>query len=107
MLKEIAPGLARVAVMFNPDTSPQSKFFMRAVETAAPPLGVQAIVVPVRVTPDIEPALERFGREPNGGLILPTDSFLQLHQKLIADLAGRNRLPSISAEQQLADEVIE
>ena len=35
LLKEVAPGLARVAVMFNPDTSPQSKFFMRSVEAAA------------------------------------------------------------------------
>ena len=104
LLKEIVPGLARVAVMFNPDTSPQSKFFMRSVETAAPPLGVQAIVVPVRVTADIEPALERFGREPNGGLILPTDSFTQLHQKLIADMAGRNRLPSVAAQSDFAND---
>src|SRR5439155_15052011 len=47
LLKEITPGLARVAVMFNPDTSPQSKLFMRSVEAAASSLGVQAIAVPV------------------------------------------------------------
>ena len=41
LLKEIAPGLTRVAVMFNPDTSPQTKFFMRSVEAAAPSLRVQ------------------------------------------------------------------
>src|SRR6516162_4116411 len=45
LLKEIAPGLARVGVMFNPDTSPQSKFFMRSIEAAAPSHGVQAVVV--------------------------------------------------------------
>jgi ABC-type uncharacterized transport system substrate-binding protein len=39
LLKAAAPGLTRVAVMFNPETSPQSKFFMRSVETAAPSLG--------------------------------------------------------------------
>src|SRR5262245_49251418 len=39
LLKEIAPGLARVGVVFNPDTSPQSKFFVRSVEAAATPLG--------------------------------------------------------------------
>src|SRR5262245_383247 len=44
LLKEIAPALARVAVMFNPDTSPQSKFFMRSIEAAAPSHGVQAVV---------------------------------------------------------------
>jgi putative tryptophan/tyrosine transport system substrate-binding protein len=96
LLKEIAPDLTRVAVMFNPDTSPQSTFFMRSVEAAAPSLRVQVTAVPVRATADVEPALERFGREPNGGLILPTDSFTRLRQKLIAELAGRLRLPSIS-----------
>src|SRR5262245_55647980 len=74
LLKEIAPRLARVGVMFNPDTSPQSKFFMRSIEAAAPSLGVQAMPILVRATSDIEPAIESFARVPNGGLILPTDS---------------------------------
>jgi putative tryptophan/tyrosine transport system substrate-binding protein len=91
LLKAAAPGLARVAVMFNPDTSPQSKFFMRSVEAAAPSLGVQAIAVSVRATADIEPAVESFARQPNGGLILPTDTFIRLRGKLIADLAARHR----------------
>jgi putative ABC transport system substrate-binding protein len=102
LLKEVAPGLARVAVMFNPDTSPQSKFFMRAVEAAAPSLGVQATAVPVRTTADIEPAFESFSRQPNGGLILPTDTFTRMRQELIGELAVRHRLPSISAGQDFA-----
>jgi putative tryptophan/tyrosine transport system substrate-binding protein len=74
LLKEIAPDLARVGVMFNPDTSPQSKFFMRSIEAAAPSHGVQVIVVSVRTTAEIEPAFEGFAREPKGGLILTTDT---------------------------------
>jgi len=97
LLKEIAPSLARVAVMFNPDTSPQSKFFMRSIEAAAPSHGVQAIAAPVRTTTEIEAALQDFSREPNGGLILPTDTFTRLRSKLIAELAERHSLPSISA----------
>jgi putative ABC transport system substrate-binding protein len=97
LLKEAAPGLARVAVMFNPDTSPQSKFFVQAIETAAASLGVQAIAAPVRASADIEPALESFGRQPNGGLILTSDTFTTLRGSLIANLAGRYRLPSIAA----------
>ena len=99
LLKEIAPSLARVAVMFNPDTSPQSKFFMRSIEAAAPSLGVQVIAVPVRATADIEPAIESFARTPNGGLILTSDTFTRLRYKLIADLAAYHRLPSIGAEE--------
>jgi putative ABC transport system substrate-binding protein len=98
LLKEAAPGLSRVAVMFNPDTSPQSKFFMRAIEAAAPSFSVQALAVPVRTTAEIEPALESFAHQPNGGLIVPTDTFLRLRQMLIADLALRYRLPSIDAD---------
>jgi putative tryptophan/tyrosine transport system substrate-binding protein len=96
LLKEIAPGLARVAIMFNPDTAPQAKFFMRSIEAAASSLRVQPVVVPVRATADIEPAFENFARAPNGGLILTTDPFTYLRQQLIADLANRHRLPAIS-----------
>jgi putative ABC transport system substrate-binding protein len=102
LLKEVAPGLARVAFMFNPDTSPQSKFFMRSIEAAAPSLGVQPVAAPVRNTADIQPALEAFAGAPNGGLMLPTDSFTSLRHQLIADLAARYRLPSISWQPQFS-----
>jgi putative tryptophan/tyrosine transport system substrate-binding protein len=65
LLKAAAPALARVAVMFNPETSPQSKFFMRSVEAALPSLGVQAIAVPVHYRrhrvrdPELRPSAER------------------------------------------------
>jgi putative ABC transport system substrate-binding protein len=98
LLKEAAPSLARVAVMFNPDTSPQSNFFMRAIEVVAPTLGVQAFAVPVRATSDIEPALESLAHQPNGGLVLSTDAFTHSRQKLITDLAVHHHLPSISAD---------
>jgi putative ABC transport system substrate-binding protein len=102
LLKKVAPGLARVAVMFNPDASPQTKFFMPAVEAAAASLGVQAIAMPARSAADIEPALASFARQLNGGLILPTDTFTFLHQMLITDLATRFRLPSIGAQPNFA-----
>jgi putative tryptophan/tyrosine transport system substrate-binding protein len=96
LLKEVAPGFGRVAVTFNPDMGPQYKFFMPVIEAAAQSFGVEAIATPVRSTADIEPALASFVREPNGGLMLPGDSFTIVHQKLIANLTGRFRLPSIS-----------
>ena len=97
LLKEVAPAL-----MFNPEASPQSQFFMRSIEAAAPSLGVQPAAVPVRATADIEAAVESFARASNGGLILPTDSFILLRFRLIAELAARHRLPSISAQYQFA-----
>jgi putative tryptophan/tyrosine transport system substrate-binding protein len=94
LLKEVAPSLKRVAVMFNPGTAPYFKFFLPVFDAAAPLLGVKVITVPVLTESDIEPALTEFAREPNGGLMLLGDSFARLHYKEIADLARRHRLPS-------------
>ena len=94
LLKEASPQLARVGILFNPD-APQSKFFLRAIEAAAPALGVQAVAVPVHAAAEIEPALESLAQQPNGGLIVPADQFLRLYEKMVADLALRLRLPSI------------
>jgi putative ABC transport system substrate-binding protein len=96
LLKEIAPGLKRVAVMFNPDTVPYFKFFVPVFDAAAGLLGVQVIPLPILTASDIEPALTEFAREPNGGLMLLGDSFPRPHYKEIVDLAGRYRLPSIA-----------
>ena len=85
LLKEIAPGLKRVAVLFNPDTTPYFKFFLPVFDAAAPSLGVRVITLSVLTQSDIEPALTEFAREPNGGLMLLGDSFTRLHHKEIAD----------------------
>jgi putative ABC transport system substrate-binding protein len=102
LLKDVAPALARIAVMFNPDTSPQSKFFVSAIVAAAASLSLESAVLQVRATADIEPAVQGFARQPNGGLILPTDTFTRLRGDLIAELAVRHRLPIISGDTQSA-----
>jgi putative ABC transport system substrate-binding protein len=90
--------------MFNPDTSPYFKFFMQVIEAAARSLSVQVIAAPVRAAADIEPALESFARQPNGGLMLLASSFTRLHRKLIAGLAGQYHLPSIDGDTDFAKE---
>jgi putative ABC transport system substrate-binding protein len=84
--------------LFDPEGSPQSKFFMQVIEATASSHGVQATAVPVRTTSDIEPALERFARQPNGGLMLSTNAFTFSRNMLIAELATRYRLPSIGPD---------
>jgi putative tryptophan/tyrosine transport system substrate-binding protein len=97
LLKEVAPNIVRVAVMFNPDTSPQTKFFMRAIEASAPSLAVQIVSMPVSNSDAIEPAIETFAREPNGSLILPTDTFTRLRYRLIAETANHAGVPSMGS----------
>jgi putative tryptophan/tyrosine transport system substrate-binding protein len=98
LLKEIAPDLSRVGVMFNPDTSPQAQLFMRSIEASAPILGVQVSTLPLHATSDVATSIEDFSRQPNGSLILPTDTFTRLRWPLVADLAIKHRLPTIAAE---------
>jgi putative ABC transport system substrate-binding protein len=102
LLKEVAPNLSQVAVMFHPDEAPQSKFYLQAIEGAGRSLGVKATALPVRLTADIEPAFENFVRAPNGGLILLPGAFTRLHLPLIAGLAARHRLPSIGNPEEFA-----
>jgi putative ABC transport system substrate-binding protein len=103
LLKRIAPGLDRVTLVYNPDTSPQSKFLVGSIESAAPALGVEAAAAPVHAAADIEQAIETASRRPNGGLIFPTDSFLTVHRKLVVDSAARYRVPAIYANVLFAE----
>jgi putative ABC transport system substrate-binding protein len=96
LLKQVSPGLERAAVVFNPGTSPQAKFYVPAIENVAPSFGMRIVPKPVASPVDIENAIGELARQPNGAVILLTDTYVRLNQKLIADLARRHRLPSIS-----------
>ena len=74
LLSEIAPGLKRAAIMFNPDTNPVS-VYMPSFETAARSLKVALITAPVHSDADIETAIIALGREPGGGLVVMPDGF--------------------------------
>ena len=102
LLKQMAPDLRRIAVMFNPDTSPQSNFFLRSIGAAASTFGIAVTTTPVHASADIEPAIANFARQPNGGLILPTDSFTTARYGLVADVANRHRLPSLGTLREYA-----
>jgi putative ABC transport system substrate-binding protein len=97
LLKQAAPGLTRVALIFHPDRAPYSKFFIEGIEASAPSLGVKAIAVPVRASADIEAALASFAREPNGGLIAWGIDLSGIDLvSLTIDLSLRYRLPWIA-----------
>jgi len=92
MLKEISPGLARVALVGNPKTT-TFYHFQRAV--MAPALGIELVPIQVETATDIERAIESFAHGTNGGLIFPPDSTIILHRDLVVALAARHRLPAI------------
>jgi putative ABC transport system substrate-binding protein len=100
MLKEAAPVISRVAVMQNPD-HPAWEGYLRAIGTVASPLGVEVTPAPVHNAAEIEHALEAFARIPNVGLILLPSGVAINHHELIARLAARYGIPSISARRTL------
>jgi putative ABC transport system substrate-binding protein len=94
LLSEIALGLKRVAIMFNPDTAPAS-VYMPSVETAARSLKVVPIIAPVRSDVEIETTIIALGREPRGGLVVMPDTFMNVHRAPIISAAARNKVPAV------------
>jgi putative ABC transport system substrate-binding protein len=94
LLSEIAPGLKRAAIMFNPNTAPVSAY-MPSFETAARSLKIEPIIAPVHSDIEIEKAITALGREPGGGLVVMPDSFMTTHRAPIILAAARNNVPAV------------
>jgi putative ABC transport system substrate-binding protein len=103
LLNEIAPRLARIAIVFNPRTAPGAVLFARAAEEVAKKFAVEVIRAPVFEPADIDTVMTMLAREPGGGgLIFPIDAFTQLNRKRIFEIAARDRLPAIYGLRKLA-----
>jgi putative ABC transport system substrate-binding protein len=102
LLKQASPGLTRVAVIFNPDTSPQSKVFVPAIEASASSLGVQVVAGTVHASGDYEPLIASFSQRSNSGLIFPSDQSSSIHRGLILKLVARYRLPAVYGSETFA-----
>jgi putative ABC transport system substrate-binding protein len=95
LLKEVAPGLTRIAIIFNPQTAPYAQYYLGPLEKVAPSFGVEILPTPVRSETDIEKVITGLRREPGSGLILMTDIFLFVHRKLIIALTTSNKVPAV------------
>ena len=94
LLSEIAPGLKRAAIMFNPDTAPVSTY-MPSFEMAARSLNVVLVTASVHTDAEIETAIIALGREPGGGLVVMPDNFTLAHRAPIISAAARNNVPAV------------
>jgi putative ABC transport system substrate-binding protein len=96
LLSEIAPGLKRVAIMFNPDLGSGASPYMPSIETAARSLKVVPITAPVHGDGEIETTITALGREPGGGLAIIPDGFMIAHRAPVISAAARNNVPTVS-----------
>jgi putative ABC transport system substrate-binding protein len=102
LIKEVAPGVTRVAVIFNPDTAPQARLLNPAVATAAASLGMTATFAPVHDDAGVESTIAAVAREPGGGVITLPDSFNALHRDAILAAAARHHLPLLGVDEFFA-----
>ena len=97
MLREIAPAVTRVALLFNPETAPFAQHYLSFIQTSAAAFGVTANAASIRSVNEIEAAIEAQARVPGGGLVVLPDAFTTSNRAPLIALAARHRLPAIYA----------
>jgi putative tryptophan/tyrosine transport system substrate-binding protein len=96
LLTQIAPGIKRTSMMFNPDMSPYvGSYYLPFFQVGARSLKVEPISAPVRSEAEIEAVISSVGREPGGSIIVMPDVFLFVYRAPIISAAIRNNVPSV------------
>ena len=103
LLKEIAPRLARVALLFNPPTATFIEGYLNPFKTAAASLGMEAIITPVHDMPEVELLVTAQTREPNSSLVVIPDVFTLSHRMAITSLAAHYRVPAVYWSRSFAE----
>jgi len=102
-LKQIAPGVTRVALLFNPGTTVPIKFYMASIQAAASSFAVQTSTAPVHAKDEIEGVIAALAGNPGAGLIVMPDLFNTINRDLIIAAAARYRVPAIYFVRSFAD----
>jgi putative ABC transport system substrate-binding protein len=103
VLKEATPGIARVALLINPDTAIlRGTFYTKEFEASAAALGIESAIANVYSPADIETAIGSLGNQPGIGLIVAPDTFSEINNDLIVSLAARHRVPAVYAITRFA-----
>jgi ABC-type uncharacterized transport system substrate-binding protein len=105
LLKEIDPRVTRIAVIFDPKTSPGGGwYYLRLVQDAARSIAVETIATPVHHAGEIKRVIEAFAQSPGVGLLVTPDVTTHNNRELIISLAARHRLPAVYAYQYYVTE---
>jgi len=105
LLHDIAPAVTRVAIMFNPATSPDGgSYYMHLIDEAARSTTMKVTAMRVEDGAAIQSAIEAYAQEPAGGLVILPDVITTAHRDLIIAAADRYRLPTIFAYRYIVAE---
>jgi len=94
-LKEVAPAVERIAVVFNPQMAPYAEALVPPIEAAGRTFAVATMTAPAADAAAIEAAVTAFAHRPNGGLIVLPDASTAQHRDLIIGLAAQHQLPAV------------
>jgi len=98
-LKEAAPGVTHVTLVFNPQTAPYAENYLHAAQAAAQTLNITMAPAPSTSTAELESAVAAAAATPGGGIVAIFDTFLVEHRDFLVALAARYRLPAIYGSQ--------
>ena len=99
LLKEAAPSVTHVTLLFNPQTAPFAESYLHAAQPAAQTLGVTVAPAPSTSTAELESAVAAAAATPGGGMVAMFDTFLAEHRDFLVALMARYRLPAIYGSQ--------
>jgi putative tryptophan/tyrosine transport system substrate-binding protein len=95
-LKEVAPRVTRVGILFNPVTAPRrGEYYLDPLRAAAPSFGVTLEIRPISTAAEIDAVVASLAGDPAGGLVVLPDSFLVLHRRVVIEAAARHKVPAI------------
>ena len=95
LLKEAAPRVTRVAIVYNPELGPAAPSYLALIEAAAPALGIATIKIPIRGAVDVVRAIDTFATKSNGGLLVLPPPTAAVIRDAIIQLAEQHRLPAM------------
>jgi ABC-type uncharacterized transport system substrate-binding protein len=96
LLKGLAPAVARVSILFNPDTAGHSiSFFLPPVEAVAASIAVETVAAPVRSPAEIESVIADIARDEAQGLVILPDNFMSIHRAVVIEQAAQLKVPAI------------
>jgi len=104
MLKQIAPGIVRVAMMFNPDTYPYYAIHLQSFETVARTLSLELTAAQVHSPEEIDEVIAKLGRQPGSALLIAPDPYLVVHRDAVIRAAGQYRVPATYSFRQHVQE---
>ena len=103
LIKEIAPRVSRVTMLFNPPSATFIESFVKPFKTAASSLGMEAILAPVQDMAGVDLLVTIEARRPNSALVVIPDAFTESHRAEIVSLTVRHQVPAINWSRSFTD----